>query len=109
MALKRTFKIKARRDAPCPEIYANFCEATHSPFDLTLTFCSLIGIQPEDLSEAGDSGEAVVYANPKTRVTLPFRIVPALIKMLETQLSAIEETEEEPPPDLDSDDRQVVH
>lgn len=109
MAIKRTFKIKARRDAPCPEIYANFCEATHSPFDLTLTFCSLTGIQPEDLTETTESGEAVVFANPKTRVTLPFRIVPALIKMLETQLSAIEENEEEPPPGLDSDDRQVVH
>lgn len=109
MATKRTFKIKARRDTPCPEIYANFCEATHSPFDLTLTFCSLTGIQPEDLSEAGDTGEAVVYADPKTRVILPFRIVPALIKMLETQMRAIEEGEEENPPGLDPDDLPVVH
>ncbi len=96
MTTKQTFRIKARRDATCPQIYSNFCEATHSPFDLTLTFCNLIGVQPEDLA-ADDSGEAVVYAEPRTQVTVPFRIVPALIKMLEAQMQAVEESDAEPP------------
>ena len=96
MRNKQTFRIKARRDVKCPQVYSNFCEATHSPFDLTLTFCSLTGIQPEDL-DSRDAGEAVVYAEPRTQVTVPFRIVPALIKMLEAQMQAVEEAENEPP------------
>ena len=107
--MKRTFKIKARRDAPCPEVYANFCEATHSPFDLTLTFCSLTGIQPEDLAGTDASGEAIVHAEPKTRVTLPFRIVPALVKMLETQMRAVEEAENESPQRPQGADFSLVH
>ena len=94
---KRTFKIQARRDASCSEHYANYCEATHSPFDLTLTFCCLTGIQPEDLTDIPGSDEAVVHATPRVRVTLPFQVVPALIKMLETQMRAREETESESP------------
>lgn len=109
MSTKRTFKIKAKRDVSCPEIYANFCEATHSPFDLTLTFCSLTGIQPEDLAESDDTGDAIVHADPKTRITLPFRIVPALIKMLETQMRAVEAAENEDPPDPQGADFSVVH
>ena len=109
MSTKRTFKIKARRDAPCPEVYSNFCEATHSPFDLTLTFCSLTGIQPEDLARADASGDAVVLAAPKVRVTLPFRIVPALLKMIETQMRAVEEAEGEAPPHPQGADFSVVH
>ena len=107
--MKTTFKIKARRDVPCPEVYANFCEATHSPFDLTLTFCSLTGIQPEDLSHPDASGEPVVHADPKTRVTLPFRIVPALIKMLETQLQAVEASESDNPPRPGGTGSSTVH
>lgn len=109
MSTRRTFKIKARRDAPCPEVYANFCEATHSPFDLTLTFCSLSGIQPEDLMETDSSGEAIVYADPKTRVTLPFRIVPALMKMLETQMRAVEEAGSEGPAPPQGANFSLVH
>ena len=109
MRTKRTFKIKARRDVSCPETYANFCEATHSPFDLALTFCCLSGIQPEDVTETGDGGDGVVYADPKTRIVLPFRIVPALIKMLETQMRAVEEGEEEEPSGLQQADFPVVH
>ena len=89
MRPKRTFKIQARRDADCPEVYANYCEATHSPFDLTLTFCSLTGIQPEDLTEVPGSAETNRPADPRARVTLPFKVVPALIKMLETQMRAV--------------------
>lgn len=100
MRTKQTFRIKARRDVECPQVYANFCEATHSPFDLTLTFCSLTGIQPEDLASR-EAGESVVYAHPRTQVTLPFRIVPALIKMLEAQMQAVEEATDEPPPPKD--------
>lgn len=96
MKTKQTFRIKARPGADCPQVYSNFCEATHSPFDLTLTFCSLTGIQPEDLSPDAD-GQPVVYADPRTQVTVPFRIVPALIKMLEAQMQAVEESEGEPP------------
>lgn len=109
MDMKKTFKIKARRDVSCPEVYANFCEATHSPFDLTITFCSLTGIQPEDLSHTDASGEPVVHADPKTRITLPFRIVPALIKMLETQLSAVEQSEGEGVPRPRGTDSSTVH
>ncbi len=109
MSTRRTFKIKARRGVSCPEVYANFCEATHSPFDLTLTFCNLTGIQPEDLANTDSSGEAVVRADPKTRITLPFRIVPALIKMLETQMRAVEEAENEEPPPSRGTDFSLVH
>ncbi len=109
MDMKKTFKIKARRGVQCPEVYANFCEVTHSPFDLTLTFCSLTGIQPEDLSHTDATGEPVVHADPKTRVTLPFRIVPALIKMLETQLHAVEQAENENVPRPQGTDSSTVH
>ena len=109
MSSRRTFKIKARSDAPCPEVYANFCEATHSPFDLTLTFCCLTGIQPEDLARTEVSGEAVLFADPKTRVILPFRIIPALIKMLETQMRAVEEAESNDPPHSRGSDFSMVH
>ena len=107
--MKKTFKIKARRDVSCREVYANFCEATHSPFDLTLTFCTLTGIQPEDLSHTDASGEAVVHADPKIRITLPFRIVPALMKMLETQLNAVEQAENENAPRPEGSDSSTVH
>ena len=107
--MQRTFKIKARRDASCPEVYANFCEAMHSPFDLTLTFCSLTGIQPEDLASTEITEDAVVHAEPKARVTMPFRLVPALIKMLETQLRAVEEAENDEPPKPSSPGVTLVH
>ena len=109
MQPRRTFKIQARRDADCPELYANYCEATHSPFDLTLTFCSLTGIQPEDLTEVPGSTEPVVHADPRARVTLPFKVVPALIKMLETQMRAVAEAEAENQTSSQMPDFSTVH
>ena len=90
--MQRNFRIKANRSATCPSVYANYCEATHSPFDITLTFCSLTGVQPEDVVE-GDDGGPTVLADPQMRVTVPVRMVPALIKMLTLQMRALEEGE----------------
>ena len=108
--MKKRFRIKARRDIACPEVYSNYCEANHSPFDVTLTFCNLSGIAPEDLEHVeGSPGEAVVYADPKTRVILPFRILPGMIKMLKTQMRAIEEAEGDEPPDFRGTGFPTVH
>ncbi len=90
--MQRNFQIKANRDAKCPSVYANYCEATHSPFDITLTFCTLTGVQPEDVVQE-DEGGPTVFADPQMRVTVPVAMVPALIKMLTLQMRAMEENE----------------
>ncbi len=88
--MQTNFRVKANRSATCSAVYANYCEATHSPFDVTLTFCSLTGVQPEDVVEEEDGGPTV-FADPQTRVTVPVRMVPALIKILTLQMRALEE------------------
>ncbi len=100
--MQRNFRIKANRKTKCPSVYANFCEATHSPFDITLTFCNLSEVQPEDVVESEDGGPTV-FAEPHTRVTVPVRMVPALIKILTLQMRALEEDDAVGVEELDSE------
>ncbi len=95
MSPRRNIKVQARRGVQCPEVYSNYCEATHSPFDLTLTFCCLTGIHEEDLTEIPGANAALAHAEPRVRVTLPFKVAKALMSMLESQLRAVDEAENE--------------
>ena len=35
-----------------PRLYANFCAISHTPFDFTLSFCEVLPLSEEDVSQA---------------------------------------------------------
>jgi len=76
---------RAKRD------YANFCAVSHTPFDLTLTFCDVRPLSERDIksAEASQTVRVPIIA----RIAVPFGIVPGLISALQEQLRAVQEAQ----------------
>ena len=76
---------RARRE------YANFCAVSHTPFDLTLTFCDVRPLSERDVASAEQS--QTVRAPVVARVALPFSVVAGLISALQEQIRAVQEAQ----------------
>jgi len=70
--------------------YANFCAVTHTPFDITLTFCEVMPLSDHDIQHAQQ--EHVVRAPVRARVVLPVQVLPSLISALQEQLRVFQES-----------------
>ena len=57
--------------------YANFCAVSHTPFDLTLTFCDVRPLSPRDIKSAEVS--ETVRVPVVSRIAIPFGIVWVLV------------------------------
>jgi hypothetical protein len=71
--------------------YANFCAVSHTPFDLTLTFCDVRPLSPRDIKSAEAS--ETVRVPVVSRIAIPFGIVAGLIAALQEQLRAVQESQ----------------
>jgi Protein of unknown function (DUF3467) len=71
--------------------YANFCAVSHTPFDLTLTFCDVRPLSERDIRNAEQS--QTVRAAVVARIALPFGVAPGLITALQEQLRALQESQ----------------
>jgi hypothetical protein len=71
-------------------IYANFCGVSHTPFDLTLTFCEVQPLSEQDVQLAQQAH--VVKAPVKARIVVPAQIVPSLVAALQDQLRSYNES-----------------
>jgi len=71
--------------------YANFCAVSHTPFDLTLTFCDVRPLSEHDIKSA--EVNQTVRAPVVSRVALPFSVAPGLIAALQEQLRAVQEAQ----------------
>jgi len=76
---------------PGGRTYANFCAVSHTPFDLTVTFCDVRPLSEQDVRTAEES--QTVRVPIVARLVLPFGVVPGLITALQEQLQAIKETQ----------------
>ena len=78
------------RDAlgPWDDPYANFCAIAHSPFDLTITFCDVQPLSPDDIrhAEATETVRAPIVA----RIAVPFTVVPGIINALTEHMRAMQ-------------------
>src|SRR5436305_1021040 len=54
--------------------YANFCAVSHTPFDLTLTFCDVRPLSEQDVRNA--EGTQTLRVPVIARLALPFALVP---------------------------------
>ena len=77
--------------AAAKRTYANFCTVSHTPFDLTLTFCDVQPLSERDVKTA-ETAE-VVRVPIVARLAVPFAIVPGLIAALQEQMRAAQETQ----------------
>lgn len=80
-------------DEPGPDgkgarTYANFCAIAHSPFDLTITFCDVQPLSPDDIrhAEATETVRAPIVA----RIAVPFTVVPGIINALTEHMRAMQ-------------------
>jgi hypothetical protein len=71
--------------------YSNFCAVSHTPFDLTLTFCDVRPLSESDIK--GAEVTQTVKAPVVSRVALPFNVVPGLIAALQEQMRAVQEAQ----------------
>jgi hypothetical protein len=71
--------------------YANFCAVSHTPFDLTLTFCDVRPLSESDIKSAEIT--QTVRAPVVARIALPFNVAPGLIAALQEQLRAMQESQ----------------
>jgi hypothetical protein len=71
--------------------YANFCAVSHTPFDLTLTFCDVRPLSERDIksAEASQTVRVPIIA----RIAVPFGVVPGLIAALQEQLRAVQDAQ----------------
>ena len=69
--------------------YANFCAVSHTPFDMTLTFCDVRPLSEQDIHNAEQS--QTVRVPIVARLALPFGVIPGLITALQEQLLAMQE------------------
>jgi len=76
---------RARRE------YANFCAVSHTPFDLTLTFCDVRPLSERDIKSAEIS--QTVRVPIVARLAVPFGIVPGLIAALQEQMRSVQEAQ----------------
>jgi hypothetical protein len=71
--------------------YANFCAVSHTPFDLTVTFCDVRPLSLDDVKGAEET--QTVRAPIVARIALPFAVVPGLIGALQEQLRSWQEAQ----------------
>jgi hypothetical protein len=71
--------------------YANFCAVSHTPFDLTLTFCDVRPLSERDVQNAEAS--QTIRVPVVARIVLPFGVVPGLIGALQEQLRAVQDAQ----------------
>ncbi len=71
--------------------YANFCAVSHTPFDLTLTFCDVRPLSERDVKSAEAS--QTVRVPVVARIAIPFGVVPGLIAALQEQLRAVQDAQ----------------
>jgi hypothetical protein len=71
--------------------YANFCAVSHTPFDMTVTFCDVRPLSAHDIQNAEQT--QTVRVPIVARVALPFGIIPGLITALQEQLRAMQEAQ----------------
>jgi hypothetical protein len=71
--------------------YANFCAVSHTPFDLTLTFCDVRPLSERDIESAEVS--QTVRAPAVARIALPFGVIPGLIAALQEQMRAAQDAQ----------------
>jgi hypothetical protein len=71
--------------------YANFCAVSHTPFDLTVTFCDVRPLSEQDIRTAEQS--QTVQVPIVARLALPFGVVPGLITALQEQMRAMQEAQ----------------
>ena len=76
---------RARRE------YANFCAVSHTPFDLTLTFCDVRPLSDRDIKSAEAS--QTVRVPIVARLAVPFGIVQGLIAALQEQMRSVQEAQ----------------
>lgn len=74
--------------------YANFCAVSHTPFDLTLTFCDVRPLSESDIK--GAEITQTVRAPVVARIALPFNVAPGLVAALQEQLRAMQEAQAAP-------------
>jgi len=69
-------------EIPVDRVYSNYVEIGQSPYDFTLKFCDATAIKNIDELEKNEGKHFIpVVAN----IAIPFRVVPSLIKALESQ------------------------
>ena len=78
-------------DAQGRREYSNFCAVSHTPFDLTLTFCDVRPLSEGDIKNAEVT--QTVRAPVVSRIALPFNVVPGLIAALQEQMRAVQEAQ----------------
>jgi hypothetical protein len=71
--------------------YANFCAVSHTPFDLTLTFCDVRPLTPRDIQLAETT--ETVRVPVVSRIAIPFGVVPGLIAALQEQIRAVQDAQ----------------
>jgi hypothetical protein len=71
--------------------YANFCAVSHTPFDLTLTFCEVRPLSERDIQHAETT--QAIKVPVVSRIVLPFGVVPGLIAALQEQLRAVQDAQ----------------
>lgn len=68
--------------------YANFCAVSHSPFDLTITFCDVQPLSADDIRQAEQT--QTVKAPIVARIAVPFSVVPGIVSALQEHLRAMQ-------------------
>src|SRR5688500_16733646 len=71
--------------------YANFCAVSHTPFDLTLTFCDVRPLSEQDIKNAETS--QIVKVPVVARIAVPFGVVPGLVAALQEQMRAVQDAQ----------------
>lgn len=84
------FTIVPDDDRTLPRTYANFCAISHTPFDVTLTFCEVLPLSPEDVRDA--EREHVVRAPVRAKVVLPLSVLPGLLAALQEHMRLLQES-----------------
>ena len=71
-------------------LYANFAEASHSMYEFMITFGRIpTKVSPAQAATVRETG--VLELEPEAQIMLPPNLVPALIRVLETEVAKYEE------------------
>lgn len=83
-------------DADIPPVYSNFVQVTFTPLDFTLHFGSYV---IPALSEPPSGSEIQVPVRAIAKVSVPLSLVRGIVRVLERQINAWEESFGQPVPD----------
>jgi hypothetical protein len=84
------FTIVPDERSAASRVYANFCAISHTPFDITLTFCEVMPLTEQDVRDA--ETEQVVKAPVRSKVCVPVQVVPSLIAALQEHMRVFSES-----------------